>query len=137
MNNGRFVIAMHILILLDHAKDKLVSSSDIAESININPAMVRKELINLRNHGFVQSKEGKNGGTSLLMDASKITLGAIYESVRQVSFLGNQKNQPNPECLIGKNINKHLAKLYSETEQVLIDELSKQTLKNFGKKFKK
>lgn len=135
MNNGRFVVAMHILVLLDYAKDEWVSSSYLAGSININPAMVRKELINLRKHGFIQSKEGKNGGTSLLMPSADITLGAIYESVRQVSFLGNQKNKPNPDCVIGKSINKHLARLYSDTEQVLIDELSKQTLKDFSRNF--
>jgi Rrf2 family protein len=137
MKNGRFVIAMHILVLLDHAKGELVSSLDIAESININPAMVRKELINLRSCGFVQSKEGKNGGTSLLMDANEITLADIYNSVKQFSLLGNKKNTPNPSCIIGKSINKHLDKLYSDTEIVLVNELSKQTLKSFSKKFKK
>jgi len=136
MSNGRFVIALHILVLLDKAKDELVSSVYLAGSININPAMVRKELISLRDHGFVQTKEGKNGGSSLLIAPNKITLAAIYESVKQPYFLGHQKNRPNPKCSIGKHIDMHLDNLYNDTEQVLVKQLSKQTLKDFSSKFK-
>jgi len=135
MNNGRFAIALHILVLLDQAKGELVSSAYLAGSININPAMVRKELISLRNGGFVQSKEGKNGGTTLARAASAISLGSIYESVRQASLLGNQKNTPNPKCPVGKDINKYLDHLYSDTEMVLIAQLNKQTLADFSQKF--
>lgn len=135
MNNGRFAIALHILVLLEKAKGELVSSEWLAGSININPAMVRKELISLRQHGFVQSKEGKNGGSSLAKSANKITLGNIYESVRQLSLLGHQKNTPNPQCPVGKDINSHLDSLYNDTEKVLIEQLNKQSLADFSAKF--
>lgn len=135
MNNGRFAIALHILTLLDKAKGELLSSDYLAGSININPVLVRKELSNLRNHGFVQSKEGKNGGSSLAVAADKITLGSVYESVKQLSLLGHQKNSPNPKCPVGKNINKHLDNLYNDTELVLINQLNQQTLADFSKRF--
>lgn len=136
MNNGRFAIALHILTLLDKANGELLSSEYLAGSININPVLVRKELSNLRNHGFVISKEGKNGGSALAMAAQKITLGAVYESVRQISLLGHQKNTPNPKCPVGKDINMHLDNLYNDTEKVLIAQLSKQTLADFSHQFK-
>lgn len=135
MNNGRFAIALHILVLLEKAKGELVSSEWLAGSININPAMVRKELINLRQHGFVQSKEGKNGGSTLAKSTTNITLGNIYESVRQLSLLGHQKNTPNPQCPVGKDINNHLDSLYNDTERVLIEQLNKQSLADFSTKF--
>ena len=135
MNNGRFAIALHILTLLDKANGELLSSEYLAGSININPAMVRKELINLRNNGFVQSKEGKNGGSSLAISANEITLGAIYQSVKQLSLLGSQKNIPNPKCPVGRNINEHLNNLYNDTELILIEQLNKQSLANFSNKF--
>lgn len=135
MNNGRFAIALHILVLLEKAKGELVSSEWLAGSININPAMVRKELISLRQHGFVQSKEGKNGGSTLAKSANGITLGNIYESVRQFSLLGHQKNTPNPQCPVGKDINNHLDSLYNDTERVLIEQLNKQSLADFSAKF--
>lgn len=135
MNNGRFAIALHILVLLDKAKGEVLSSEYLAGSININPAMVRKELMSLRKHGFVQTKEGKNGGTTLANASKEITLGAIYQSVKQISLLGHQKNTPNPQCPVGKNINTHLDRLYNDTELVLIDQLSKQTLADFSSQF--
>ena len=136
MNNSRFAISLHILVLLDKAKGELLSSDYMAGSININPVLVRKELINLREHGFVVSKEGKNGGATLGKSASKITLGALYQSVKGSYLLGSHKNDPNPLCEVGKDINKHLNDLYDETEQRLIIELDKQTLADFSAKFK-
>lgn len=136
MNNGRFAIALHILVLLEKANGNLLSSDYLAGSININPVMVRKELISLRNHGFVNSKEGKNGGAVLAKPASTITLGSIYESIKQGVLLGQQKNAPNPKCPVGKDIQQHLANLYNETESVLINQLNQQTLADFSNHFK-
>lgn len=136
MNSSRFAISLHILVLLDQAKGELLSSDYMAGSININPVLVRKELINLREHGFVTSKEGKNGGATLAMPASKITLGAVYQSVKGTYLLGSHKNEPNPLCAVGRDINKHLNDLYDETERRLVTELNQQTLADFSARFK-
>lgn len=58
---GRFAISMHILTLLAKANGEWLPSDLLAGSININPVLVRKELINLRNKGLVVSREGKYG----------------------------------------------------------------------------
>lgn len=135
MNNGRFAISLHILTLLEKANGELLSSDYIAGSININPVLVRKELSNLRNHGMVLNKEGKNGGSELAKPARDITLADIYNAVRQNSLLGNLKNIPNPNCLVGQQISKHLERLYVDTEDVLINQLSTQTLADFSQRF--
>eukprot|EP01133_Synstelium_polycarpum_P013467 gene13467-15870_t len=98
MNNGRFAISLHILTLLDQSNGEVLSSEYIAGSININPVLVRKELISLRNQGLVLSKEGKNGGSYLAKPSTEITLAEIYNSVKQISLLGQAKNTPNPKC---------------------------------------
>lgn len=135
MNNSRFAISLHILVLLETAKEELVSSDYLAGSININPVLVRKELINLRKYGFVGSKEGKNGGSYLAKSAGSITLAEVYLATRQETLLGVAKNTPNPNCPVGKQINSHLNELYDATEQVLIRELSTKTLAGFSKQF--
>jgi Rrf2 family protein len=135
MNNSRFAISLHILTLLEKAKGELMSSDYIAGSININPVLVRKELSNLRNHGFVESKEGKNGGSSLAKSADKISLDEVYSAVKQNNLLGVSKNTPNPQCPVGKQINKHLDNLYESTEKVLLKELSGKTLSDFSSAF--
>lgn len=135
MNNARFAISLHILTLLEKSGGELLSSEYIAGSININPVLVRKELSNLRNHGFLQSKEGKNGGSYLAKPAVDISLGDVYVAVRQNSLLGTSKNSPNPQCPVGKQINTHLDELYEVTEHALLKELSGKTLANFSAKF--
>ena len=135
MGNGRFSITVHILTLLARAGDDLLSSEYIAGSININPVLVRKELSNLRKHNLIISKEGKGGGSSLAKPAGSITLAEVYDIVREAPVLGKARNQPNPICPVGKDINKHLDDLYLEVEQSLMTRLGKTTLAAFSNRF--
>lgn len=135
MNNGRFPISLHILTLLASAEGELLSSDYIAGSININPVLVRKEISNLRNHGLIESKEGKNGGATLAKPAEKIRLSEVYHAVQQASLLGNSKNKPNPDCPVGKQINQHLDRLYEEIEGALLHKLEKMSLADFLRQF--
>ncbi|SEQ92603.1 Rrf2 family transcriptional regulator [Pedobacter rhizosphaerae] len=136
MNNSRFPISLHILTLLDQMKGQYVNSDLIAGSININPVLVRKEIINLRKHGFVESREGKGGGTTLAKKSADINLADVYLAVKDKSFLGESKNQPNPKCPVGRQINTHLKDLYQEVEDTLLKSLGNQTLADFTGKFK-
>jgi Rrf2 family protein len=133
--NGRFQVAIHILTLLSKAGDELLSSEYIAGSMNINPALVRKEISNLRNHGLISSKEGKNGGYSLGKSPRQITLSAIYEAVKPAAILGQAKNLPNPDCIVGKQINDHLLSLNQELNEILAKKLNGTTLADFSDKF--
>ncbi|HVI45814.1 MAG TPA: Rrf2 family transcriptional regulator [Chitinophaga sp.] len=135
MNNGRFPISLHILTLLARAEGTLLSSDYIAGSININPVLVRKEVSNLRNHGLIESKEGKNGGATLAKPAASILLSDIYNAIKQSSLLGNSRNLPNPDCEVGRQINKHLDDLYEDLENTLLHKLGKMTLADFSIQF--
>ena len=134
MNNARFATALHILTLLEHSGEERLSSEYIAGSINLNPALVRKEISNLRKLGFISSREGNGGGFSLARPADQITLGEIYRAVRSSSVFG-RTNNPNPACTVGKQINTQLEVLYKDAEQALTDNLAKQTLAGFSTKF--
>lgn len=126
---------MHILTLMASAKGELLSSDYIAGSININPVLVRKEISNLRNHGLIESKEGKNGGATLAKPADMIRLSEVYHAVQQASLLGNSKNTPNPDCLVGKQIKEHLDHLYLDIEGALLHKLEKMSLADFLHQF--
>ena len=135
--NGQFQIAIHILTLLYQAEadGELLSSDYIAASININPALLRKEISNLRNYGLVSSKEGKNGGYSLGKASQLIKLSDVYSAVKNQPVLGLAKNKPHPDCPIGKQISKHMDSLYIEMENTLLKKLGSMTLAEFSKKF--
>lgn len=133
--NGRFQIAIHILTLLSKAGEELLSSEYIAGSMNINPALARKEISNLRNHGLIASKEGKNGGYSLGKSPQQITLSTIYDAVKPTAVLGHAKNLPNPDCIVGKQINDHLLNLNKELNETLYKKLNGTTLADFSRQF--
>jgi Rrf2 family protein len=126
---------MHILTLLAKANGEWITSDFIAGSININPVLVRKELINLRNNGLVISREGKNGGSLLAKPAQQIRVSDVFLATRQGAFLGTSRNSPNPNCPVGKQINQHLDSLYREAEEALVQKLGDSTLDDFTQRF--
>lgn len=136
MNDRRFSISIHILVLLAKNKEEWMSSDFLAGSMNINPVLVRKELSNLRKHGFVISKEGKNGGSMLANSENDIYLSDVYQIVSSQSILGNSLASPNPKCLVGRQINEHINNLNTEAEKMMIQQLSGITLAEFSNKFK-
>ncbi|REA64513.1 transcriptional regulator [Dyadobacter luteus] len=135
MSNGRFAISVHILTLLAKFPEEWLSSEFLSGSININPVLVRKELSNLREKGFVLSKEGKAGGSRLALNATAIRMADVYASVRQTDLLGKAVNQPNPDCPVGRQINQHLNALYESAEKALTESLAQMTLAEFSEKF--
>lgn len=135
MISGKFSISVHILTLLASEPGVFCSSEYLAGSININPVLVRKELINLKKHGLIVSKEGKSGGSTLAKPAENILMSDIYEAVKEKNLLGKSSNEPNPKCPIGRQINEHLDNLYLESEKALIKSLGTTTLAEFCSRF--
>ncbi|MFT4154391.1 RrF2 family transcriptional regulator [Parafilimonas sp.] len=135
MNNIRLSTSIHIMCLLAYRQEELLSSDYIASSININPAVVRKEISYLKKHNLVESKEGKGGGNMLGKPAKNILLSDIYKAVLQQPALG-KTNDTNPKCPVGKHINKHLKTLYAAAELSLLKRLEKVTLSDFIKQFR-
>jgi DNA-binding IscR family transcriptional regulator len=135
MISGKFAITIHILTLLTKFPNDFLSSEFIAGSMNLNPVLVRKEIANLKAHHIVESKEGKNGGTKLSKAASDITLKEIFEMTFDNINLGYAKNQPNPDCPVGKKINQNLAELYADMNEKVSLQLTKISLEDFSNQF--
>lgn len=135
MISGKFAITIHILTLLSKFPNEFLSSDFIAESMNLHPVLVRKEIANLKKNNIVESKEGKNGGTRLLKSASKITLDAIFKMTFDTVTLGYSKNEPNPDCPVGKQINKNLENLYEDINEKISLQLSGISLEDFSNQF--
>ena len=135
MGDRKFSISIHILVLLATGTEEWTPSDYLAGSMNINPVLVRKELSNLRKHGFIISKEGKNGGSMLAKAADQIQLSDIYKIVSSQTALGNSLASPNPKCQVGRQINKHLHDLNMDAEDFIIAKLSGLTLAGFKNKF--
>ena len=135
MISGKFAITLHILTLLSKTPEEFLSSDYIAGSLNMNAVLVRKEIANLKKNNIVESKEGKSGGTRLLKPAAEITLDDIFKMTFESVTLGYSKNDPNPNCPVGKQINQHLDNLYDDINNKISKQLSEISLLNFADTF--
>lgn len=135
MNNTRFATNIHILTLLASQPEVWLSSEYIAGSININPVIVRKELIILANAGLVVTKKGKEGGSKLNKKSSDILISDIYKVVKATEILGKKNMNTNVKCNIGRQINDHLTSLFAEIDERNIQILEKKNLAEFIKQF--
>ncbi|WP_026705219.1 Rrf2 family transcriptional regulator [Flavobacterium soli] len=135
MLSGKFAITLHILTLLSKFPDEYLSSEFLAGSMNLHPVLVRKEIANLKKHNIVESKEGKNGGTKLLIPSKDITLDMIFKLTFEKVSLGFSKKDPNPDCPVGKQINQNLQLLYDSINDKISNQLNSISLLDFENKF--
>lgn len=119
-----------------HYPDEWITSNRLANSINVHPVIVRKEISTLKNNHLIKSKEGKNGGIKLDRHTKNILLSEIFRLVMGSDHVfGYCKNESNPTCSIGKKMNTNLSHLYSDLDTKLDESLSKITLENFKEQF--
>ena len=135
LHNLRFATALHIMVLaqLDDTL-RWLPSEYIASSIQINASVVRKEIASLKAASLLVSKEGKGGGIRINTEIEDITLADIYLSTKQNELPG-KFNNPNPACIVGKNINSKLQVLYQDVDTDIIRHLEKIKLRDFINKF--
>ncbi|WP_293885089.1 MULTISPECIES: Rrf2 family transcriptional regulator [unclassified Sphingobacterium] len=136
LHNLRFATALHIMVLAQlEESNQWLSSEYIASSIQINASVVRKEIASLKAASLLISKEGKGGGIRINPNNPAIDLADIYLSTKQAEF-GGKFNSPNPDCMVGKNINSRLHDLYQEVDTDIVQRLRKLYLADFSKTFK-
>lgn len=116
--NSEFVIAVHSLTFLAHAPERLATSDHIATSVSVHPVRVRKVLSLLRKHGYIASKEGAKGGFALKRNPEEVTLDELYRLTSEGSLKPKWPN-PNPQCLIGANIEKAMDGMFVSAEDQL------------------
>jgi len=112
-----------------------MASDYIAGSLNIHPVLVRKEIANLKKHHLVESKEGKNGGTKLIKPAATISMEEVFHMTFEKMSFGFSKNDPNPECPVGKQINTNLTALYDDINIAIVNKLKSISLEEFSERF--
>jgi Rrf2 family protein len=83
--NTRFAMSVHALCLLAES-DKTHTSQDIAETLKINPVVVRRALAALQSAGIIASSKGPNGGSRLARSAKQISLADIYRATESSSL---------------------------------------------------
>ncbi len=128
MTSSRFVVAVHILTLLETEGARPVTSAYIAGSVNTNPGVIRRLLSMLARAGLVRSQLGAGGGAQLAKPAAQIRLLEIYRAVESADVFALHHSPPNPKCPVGRHIQPALSNVLGRAERALEEELGAVTV---------
>jgi DNA-binding IscR family transcriptional regulator len=125
--NSRMTIAVHALAWMALAQRRgydVLTSDQVAASVNTNPVIIRRCLGDLRRAGLVQVRHGAGAGWSLDRAPEEITLLDVHDAVGQEQPFGMHHTEPNLECPVGRGIRPALDQVYGHVEQVIRRELA-------------
>ena len=126
--NSRLTIAVHALAWLALAERQgrdVLTSDQVAASVNTNPVIIRRCLGELRRAGLVRVRHGAGAGWSLARGPGDISLLDVYDAVGQEQPFGLHRSEPNLECPVGRGIRPALDQVYGELEDVMRRELAR------------
>lgn len=126
--NSRFAVAVHTLTLIAQGAGEPVTSEYIAGSVNTNPSLVRRILSQLTRAGLTTSQMGTGGGALLARPADRITLRDVYRAVDDAELFALHREQPNPACPVGRNIQALLERRIDAATRALEAELDRTTI---------
>ncbi|RZK22849.1 MAG: Rrf2 family transcriptional regulator [Hymenobacter sp.] len=127
--SSRFSVGVHVLTLLATTPvGELLTSDRLAGSVNTNPVVIRRILGQLKKAGLVEVRAAA-GGTYLRRAPAAITLLEVYHAVEVVGArLFSLHDNPNPNCLVGRNIQAALDDTVVRAQAALEQELARVTL---------
>lgn len=125
----RFPIAVHVLLCVAYfEKMERTTSEFIADSVNINPVVIRQVLQKLKTAQLVEVERGV-GGAHLAKDPAIITLLDVFRAVGFAhGLLFGMNKTPNPNCPVGRSVNSVLSAHFEDAQNALEAELAKTTL---------
>ena len=129
--HANFTKSIQICIYLNFKEDRLVTSSQLAESLKTNPVVVRRLISILKKHQIISSIAGAHGGFFLERTARKITLWDIYVAVRDENFFTRPKI--NPDCVVSSNLAVLIHDTLSEAELSMKKILDKSNISKLTK----
>src|SRR5689334_5646686 len=127
MQNSRFAVAIHTLLVLAAKSGQPTSSDYIASSVGTNPVLIRRLMGELRAAGLVASRAGATGGFVLAKEMERIGLDEVYRAV-EADPLFARHEKINPKCPIGRAVGPLLDRVLGEAESTMLRSLKSTTL---------
>jgi Rrf2 family protein len=109
-------------------RESCCSSSRLAETVNTNPVVIRRLLIDLQKAGLIETHRGPHGGAYVVRKPDSISLLEIHRAVDPPVLFGVHPNRPSRDCPVGKRIERVMVKIIDRTNSALEAELKQMTL---------
>jgi Rrf2 family protein len=128
MQSCRFAFAVHVMAVLAMEKADCCPSSRLAQTVNTNPVVIRRLLIELQEAGLISTLRGPYGGALLKRKPEQVTLRDIHQAVAQGDTFATHPNEPSAACPVGRKIAKVMRRIQDGANRALAKELERTTL---------
>lgn len=125
---------LHVLIHMDR-HDRRATSETLAQMLGTNPVVVRRTMGLLKEHGYVRSEKGHQGGWSLAKELSEMTLLDIHQALGGASIFSIGLSTDHPECLVEQAVNAALTGAFDAAQALLVQQLGNVTLSDLATDF--
>lgn len=129
MYSTKYAVSIHILSLIATKKEKSITSDYIAESVNTNPALVRRLMSGLKKAGLIQTQT-KIGVTGLMKAPEEISLLEIFKAVEERQDLFAIHADTDINCPVGAKIGCVLENINGNIQSRFEEELETLHLSN-------
>jgi Rrf2 family protein len=130
MKSCRFSFAVHVMAVLAVEREGCCPSSRLAETVNTNPVVIRRLLLDLYKAGLIKTQRGPQGGAVLSRSPERISLRQIQAAVDPPELFGKHPNQPSLECPVGRRIADVMDYIQRRATRSFTQELGKITLQD-------
>ena len=133
--NTQFSIAVHVLAgIANH--EGIVTSEDLARSVNTNPAFVKRILSKLSKASLIRTFSGKSGGSELARKAKDITLRDVYSAIQAPKAFAIHEYPVSRGCEVSANIKPILCDVLASSQSSFEKELERTTIADVVKKIR-
>ncbi|EFL13022.1 Rrf2 family transcriptional regulator [Streptomyces sp. C] len=130
--SSRMTVATHTLTWMARVCPRrpggIVTSEQIAASVNTNPVVIRRTLGSLRDAGLVESRRGQGAGWRLARTPESITLRDVHLAVEPEPLIPLHSSPPNRKCPVAQGIPAVLREVYDRAEEAMKAELAAVTV---------
>jgi Rrf2 family protein len=131
--NTQFSIGVHLLAGLA-SRDGLVTSEALAESVNTNPAFVKRVLAKMSRASLIITHTGKSGGCELARRPEKISLLDVYLAVEAPRTFSVHNYPSNKGCVISRNIKDVMGEISDDAQRAFEAQISKTSIADVVRK---
>lgn len=124
-------LAFRALIYLALQKDKLVSTTEIADAYFVSYNHLRKVMSLLSEEGYIEGSKGRGGGFKLARPPESINLGEVFRKTVEDVAIAECFASPTNGCVISPDC--RLRHILQDATSRFISELDQYTLADLTK----
>jgi len=121
-------MAVHVLTVLAYKEGDRVSSTFLAGSVNTNPVIIRRLLLDLQRARLVDTTKGAGAGSRLSRAPGRVNLAEVFRAVEEQETFARPSGKPNLACPVAQCMRDELDRVFASARNALERDLERTTL---------